>query len=85
SIGYYSKNIGVNIVAFIIADNKPSRTMHEQGKKHKENHEKFLRDIYRKEHENLKEAAKNKTPQTPDATLYIKSPTNSKVSTVNDY
>ncbi|RIB02474.1 hypothetical protein C2G38_2149988 [Gigaspora rosea] len=43
-----------------IADNKPSRTMHEQGKKHRENHEKFLRDIYRKEHENRKEAAKTK-------------------------
>ncbi|CAG8619934.1 1230_t:CDS:2, partial [Cetraspora pellucida] len=34
--------------------------MHEQGKKHKENQEKFLRDIYRKEHENRKEAAKTK-------------------------
>ncbi|CAG8679808.1 6760_t:CDS:2, partial [Dentiscutata heterogama] len=37
-----------------IADNKP------QGKKHRENQEKFLRDIYRKEHESRKEAAKTK-------------------------
>ncbi|CAG8592555.1 21709_t:CDS:2 [Dentiscutata erythropus] len=34
--------------------------MHEQGKKHRENQEKFLRDIYRKEHESRKEAAKTK-------------------------
>ncbi|CAG8823240.1 12402_t:CDS:2, partial [Racocetra persica] len=59
SIGYHSKNIGVNIVAFILQTINP-RTMHEQGKKHKENQEKFLRDIYRKEHESRKEAAKTK-------------------------
>ncbi|CAG8482488.1 12851_t:CDS:2 [Funneliformis mosseae] len=43
-----------------IADNKPSRTMHEQGKKHKENVEKFLRDIRRRDHENRKEDEKTK-------------------------
>ncbi|RIA94479.1 hypothetical protein C1645_561485 [Glomus cerebriforme] len=43
-----------------IADNKPSRTMHEQGKKHKENVEKFLRDIRRRDHENRKEEEKTK-------------------------
>ncbi|CAB4445659.1 unnamed protein product [Rhizophagus irregularis] len=43
-----------------IADNKPSRTMHEQGKKHKENVEKFLRNIRRKDHENRKEEEKTR-------------------------
>ena len=34
--------------------------MHEQGKKHKENVEKFLRDIRRKDYENRKEEDKTK-------------------------
>ncbi|CAG8451523.1 3094_t:CDS:2, partial [Diversispora eburnea] len=43
-----------------IADNKPSRSMHEQGKKHKDNMEKFLRNIYRKEEADKKEQDKVK-------------------------
>ncbi|CAJ0762325.1 17750_t:CDS:2, partial [Entrophospora sp. SA101] len=35
-----------------ITDNKPSRNMHENGKKHKDNVEKFLRNVYHKESEN---------------------------------
>ena len=34
--------------------------MHEQGKKHKENVERFLRDIRRRDHENRKEEEKTK-------------------------
>lgn len=34
--------------------------MHEQGKKHKENVEKFLRNIRRKDHENRKEEEKTR-------------------------
>ncbi|CAG8458326.1 11221_t:CDS:2 [Ambispora gerdemannii] len=43
-----------------IADNKPSRSMHESGRKHKENVEKFLRNIYRHEEETKKEDDKVK-------------------------
>ncbi|KAG9292052.1 hypothetical protein G9A89_017952 [Geosiphon pyriformis] len=43
-----------------IADNKPSRLMHENGKKHRENVERFLRDVHRREEENKKDDDKMK-------------------------
>ncbi|CAG8511818.1 12143_t:CDS:2 [Rhizophagus irregularis] len=59
STGYHNKSIGANIAAFILRTISP-RTMHEQGKKHKENVEKFLRNIRRKDHENRKEEEKTR-------------------------